>query len=1131
MPRVDDGEDFDRTLDAAFMQALLAGEPHGDLKEVAGSHPKVVADMATCSGPLAAEMLAHLLTLPDLQANCLVVETLVCLALARGRGQRRPKRSEVAGWFRALSSGPYGQLQDPAEDLFVTRLPTPAGNYRIFEGLWEASRFHAQRFTGVLGALRDGAARDALRAGTAALLALSEEVARRSAVEANTTGREFPLKVLPAGTGLGEPASRRRVRFTPECLHALGVTAGALQPFILGPADWTGLADDGVGHSRLERRPLVRSGDDMILLLPTAVSAAFRRLVIESFIGDGDRPSLEEELASEYGRLLSSFPLLGGRASSPLAFSKVSGTSVAGMLQQVDEGRWVNWVFFVDDLEAYGKRGLMGVNARPDTLGRVLGSVALGGQAAAAQRPGFRSGLTVLVSCGWGRGLLVPEPPETPGWRQAFIPAADLETLSLLPGVTPLSLWRTLDSARAVREAGVRLAVPNGLLNLFAWERELDGALAPHSDMPDDFGHDGRAATVAVPQNGLLALRAEVARTDDARAALDGSGRFILMRRRRESLFAEDGGRAHVHQSWAHAMGGSLIAAFLGGQRPWWIEVNAPEGTPRRILFEHWEMLGTWLSRAAPILETAFPGLPLGPITWKVRFECLREWAKADGEPPDPEALDALLQVVTDRTARTVELTVPVAFEGAFRIAENVAEIALVSALMRGTAGLGGVEPLAEEFAVLVASVIPTGFARHIHFMQSGGYRDLVANRFAGHPVLIESQDTSLGHIGLAWLARPRGPGHEVVGKTECMRLLNDTVAAVESELCEALKPFGRREMLAASILNHETACYQRDRWHRTAAANIGLRQGRTEAISTIGEQTTRLNAVTLASRILIEAAACECPDTGARPGSLDLSRLMAKAMSLFRLGGWSDAIRWDAMAPALKVSSLGNIMAPHEFEEEILAPFGRVLADARTEQGIAAYPESYERARTTDAPAGEPDKEFLSAWKSEFDVGFGESMAFLRLLQDIGAERGAAVMTVRTSELMAACTASGTMAEPDASAMLELFVLRRRPGWRVPPPGYLERDRQPWRFRRRLSLMRRPIVDLDGPGDQDPHLLIAPGMVVDGAAYLVNGLLAGAFPHGYVDSGAMRSWLGGATNRAGHAFNGEVATRMRGLG
>jgi len=410
MSEIDQTEGLDRTLDATFMDALLAGAPHGSLKEIAALNRRATLAMESCSGGLAAETIAHLLTVPSLQANCLVVETLVCIALARGRGQRRPKRSEVSGWFRALSSGSYGRLQDPAEDLFVTRLPTPMGNYRLFEGIWEASRFHAQRFIGVLGALPMDMSSDGLRASTHALLTLSEELARRSGVEANMTGGEFPLRVLPAGTGLGEPASRHRLRFTPECLKTLGLTLEALQPFILEPVAWAGIADDSIGHTRLERRPLIRFGGDLILLLPTAVSAAIRRLVIESCIADGKRSLLEDALASEYGRVFSSLPLFGGRAGSPISFTKVGGIRIAGLLQNVDEGRWINWVFFADDLEGYDERGLVGMNAHPGRLQRALGSASLRGQAEAALLPGFRSGITMLVSCGWGRGLLVSEP-------------------------------------------------------------------------------------------------------------------------------------------------------------------------------------------------------------------------------------------------------------------------------------------------------------------------------------------------------------------------------------------------------------------------------------------------------------------------------------------------------------------------------------------------------------------------------------------------------------------------------------------------------------------------------------------------------------------------------------------------
>lgn len=109
-----------------------------------------------------------------------------------------------------------------------------------------------------------------------------------------------------------------------------------------------------------------------------------------------------------------------------------------------------------------------------------------------------------------------------------------------------------------------------------------------------------------------------------------------------------------------------------------------------------------------------------------------------------------------------------------------------------------------------------------------------------------------------------------------------------------------------------------------------------------MAEHQGELNAVFQATRLLVEFAICECPLKGRRkPGRLDMSRLMAKVLEIAGLGGWSDAIYWDAMEPRLRVTPLGDIHGNVTFHEEILAPYGRVGAELTIQQNVEDYAEN----------------------------------------------------------------------------------------------------------------------------------------------------------------------------------------------
>ncbi|HEX4129468.1 MAG TPA: hypothetical protein VHZ24_05450, partial [Pirellulales bacterium] len=93
----------------------------------------------------------------------------------------------------------------------------------------------------------------------------------------------------------------------------------------------------------------------------------------------------------------------------------------------------------------------------------------------------------------------------------------------------------------------------------------------------------------------------------------------------------------------------------------------------------------------------------------------------------------------------------------------------------------------------------------------------------------------------------------------------------------------------------------------------------------------------------------------------------------------------------------------------------------------------------------------------------------------------------------------------------------------------FSDKDRQPWRFRRRLSLLRRPIIELDT--SDDPATVVAPGLLREAFAYSADSYHEGAFPGSQLRSDAMQRWCGRAAGRRGKAFSRDVAARLEKLG
>ena len=171
----------------------------------------------------------------------------------------------------------------------------------------------------------------------------------------------------------------------------------------------------------------------------------------------------------------------------------------------------------------------------------------------------------------------------------------------------------------------------------------------------------------------------------------------------------------------------------------------------------------------------------------------------------------------------------------------------------------------------------------------------------------------------------------------------------------------------------------------------------------------------------------------------------------------------------------------------------------------------------------------FLNAWKAEFGESVDGIRAFVRQLEEIGLNPPKAVLSLRRSALAQLLREATGISEEDASVVLGMLTLVPRPQWRLAHGEFKNKDWFPWRFRRRLSAYRRPLIKLDD-GD-DPTVSFAPGFVAEAFYAMARWFHSGELPSSQARSREMSRWIGHANNVQRLKFNSTVADRMRELG
>jgi hypothetical protein len=198
-------------------------------------HAILVSQLRACDPRELIPIIGGLLSSPDWQASTLRLEMLQHFAVATANGDEKPKQSRVKEWLTELGSGYAGQLEDPSEHLFVSRVHFRRHDYLVFNGIFDAPSFHLQNFLNVLESMDEGGSMGALGRAALALLTLSNAVAVRARLKAFHVGQTIPLEQVSRQHLRDLKGLARRVTFTEDDVASLGVAMNDLESICVRP--------------------------------------------------------------------------------------------------------------------------------------------------------------------------------------------------------------------------------------------------------------------------------------------------------------------------------------------------------------------------------------------------------------------------------------------------------------------------------------------------------------------------------------------------------------------------------------------------------------------------------------------------------------------------------------------------------------------------------------------------------------------------------------------------------------------------------------------------------------------------------------------------------------------------------
>ena len=457
-----------------------------------------------------------------------------------------------------------------------------------------------------------------------------------------------------------------------------------------------------------------------------------------------------------------------------------------------------------------------------------------------------------------------------------------------------------------------------------------------------------------------------------------------------------------------------------------------------------------------------------------------------------------------------------------FLSAGNPGDRLMIAALARGVSLLCGEAVRADgEMAEWVQAVVGSDSARFLKMEPGQTPQDMIYDTAALPKLrLLMPEDLAWSRLDLARRAGYEGEAGSIPS-SQAGVLLNSAVTKVWERVRSRLIDLSRESVIERSLLNLVAARKEHRDWMRSTAAQLVLYDN-AKVQAAANERVFRRDTAALACRVIAEMALCTSPcGTGLTCTATELDFLISEVSTLLECANQSDALHYGlaSATPVMLPNGSFQFDAPAAEATSLLLSehWRRTFRDAARDEVAGGKGEAEE---------GVADPKFPAAFVAEFGLSPEQYLAFVDQVTLEAVELKEAHFRLRRSEVVQRLREVGTM---DPERVFGAFALAPRCKWDEEHPDNAKaRDWYPWRYNRRLSILRRPLVQLSM--EDDPVVFVVPSLLAGTFGYLHQAAF-GDLPDTLFDSREMTALIGRTADRNGHEFARRVAERLGGLG
>jgi Predicted metal-binding protein related to the C-terminal domain of SecA len=1006
------------------------------------------------------------------------------------------------------TNGSIGLLEDPPESLFTENIVFFGGNYIVYPGVTEERYFLSVLLESIHLNEKDFPIDFILNVDTSALslLTLSDEIASRAGHCRNMKSLDTWKTDITTTDEIQSQKLSSSVVFTKKEIDQLlrkhGLTKDFLIPFII-PIGNDVFADPSIESNPLILLPLIEIEDKIVVANPGSIASCLRHYIWVTANRYNAVKVLAEKYknilwknAQEYFRLMQFEPL---NVDLPVLKDNLL---IKEQIFRIDSDKIAYVQLIVDNCDEYSVKDPY-KEWKPVALSRSLFSRDKLINQHLKKINDFLNNDIFAIKIFGGIGRPAQIEIHSQENQVLHISIEDLEVVSKVGDLDSLSLWKY-----AKAETKYNFSPISTFLDKFSVYFEhnysfyLDDRIKP-------------THLLLFPGTGMD-LKIKVKHMWDEHASLTSdSHNFENVVRR----YLKSDIPIYVPKYDFGRYSYQLIEGYL---QPIWV---GPRSFPKlnETNFQFTETLSYWLWQLTPSLKEHLS--PLGGTSITIMFSLgePEKWVnlKRSGINTDLSSLPFSSKV----RDFFIEFEIPNEIEPFLQRQDNLGERLMLESLMQALGELLKSKSLNNtlnitEIRHLLDIHAPLGMKKKI-FTVDTSYNARLDNLYIPMVRKLQKHDVQeqMDELVNELDKRKYPVGRVIESKKEKEELCNKIVDIYYNRLKSIISLYSWESLIKRFITYNEALSNYKALKDLTTVTTIECFTGVPLKVAEELEETQVITSTALSLRTLIEIVSAE-PPTGNKELSIaDFDMLLAITDCLLNWSMVSDHIHNKIIDHELSILESGRIGIDKEAFDKVYNPFMKNKILEHLEHSISSFKINLILNQEEKADL---DPIYEAAFKEEFGLFLSQIVDFYHSLMEIGFDQRVATPSLHLLDLKLKLKNVLNWDDETIDTAIKLFSLSPRKKWEIPPDGFESNDIWPWRYNRRLSYIRRPLVI--GPKVEENQLVFwGPRHVEEACINLIGLVTTGRYHINESTSEKMKSLIGTIINEKGKKFTQKV--------